>query len=72
MNVYKASLKNVHLEPLDKPSKLKLKAVIIAEFELAMGWSMELTPDCCPISNCPTYQTCKCMIGDSRWQVVKE
>jgi hypothetical protein len=45
MNAYKASLKNVHLEPLDKPSKLKLKAVIIAEFELAMGWSMELPPD---------------------------
>jgi hypothetical protein len=45
MDAYKASLKNVHLDPLDKPSKLKLKAVIIAEFELAMGWSMEMTPD---------------------------
>ena len=45
MDAYKASLKHVHSEPLDRPSKLKLKAVIIAEFELAMGWSLELMPD---------------------------
>jgi hypothetical protein len=42
MDAWRKAQKNPHLNCPEKPEKLKLKAVIIAEFEERMGWSIEV------------------------------